>query len=896
MADRLGIDEADVARCRAAFDSADIDKSGGVDVKELRGLLESLNGKPLSDEEAVALQAKFKHRKTGILDFVDFLEVFTSSPEYRRSNATSMIQNMVQETYSKNKSLPAEKRVQFDGVETRHVRKYLHAEIRQMEACLSLPESILFVLTYFCAAYFHFRPEITHAINHAIEYDLEQNANFAFSEAVPLEYARTGHKNLYDVNSFADAWSWMNLGLVPLLWPEGWDVNEARASASARCKSSLQAMQEFGWDESLLSGEFPDAIFGGACPEAGSAPPLVEDWYGSPRGQYYLWFNTVIGGVRLQQEQVKVTSCSDEFGQNLHRGICTEEGRHWISMQKETYLDMDSSRMNTPRAETIFLLAGSTQKDIRQQLRAHENAAWLSPLTSKLMVTFPTYNPHLQAIAVTNVMISVNRAGHFFRAIDSEVVWLQAFHGWYSYVADAMWCLFALKELVTFLMAIGSRCRKHGFCGGLRATLLDGDARMDLLLSLANIILLMTVCVHRADVSVASASLTTARGDVPGTWQSTAMREKFFDTALHLSIASKRRRYVYAAYPFFLLANLFEAFAGQPRLSLVTATMKNAAVDLIHFGFVFIAVFSLFAGSAMMLFASHLESFATFARAADTSFHVLLGDYDWDSMTKAGELPARVWFVLFTCVMTLVMLNMLLAIVMDVYSETRGQLRTDAETMWSQVFLIYRRWKELRDGKRTSLKYIDQCLASAGETESWNTQKLMAQVPGIAADQASRILLASLEKQEAKDSQSLSAAVVDIQEINARIGAAEDMLGSLLKLSELTASLVESHSTHSSHPPQIDADAEKDKRSRGFKEEPRQPDEKQVTELDQIVAKLDVALQLKDTVFQQQAQIGQLQAMLQQERAWRLQPSPSQAAGGFCGAPGIGQKIQMSAV
>merc|ERR1719183_1018029 len=59
------------------------------------------------------------------------------------------------------------------------------------------------------------------AVEDAVEFDIMENANFAFAEYM-------GHKNVLDVNSHADFWSWMQKGFIPLIFIQEQGVAENR--------------------------------------------------------------------------------------------------------------------------------------------------------------------------------------------------------------------------------------------------------------------------------------------------------------------------------------------------------------------------------------------------------------------------------------------------------------------------------------------------------------------------------------------------------------------------------------------------------------------------------------------------------------------------------------------
>ena len=99
-------------------------------------------------------------------------------------------------------------------------------------ACLQLPITIAMFACFWLAVSSHSKVERLHAVDTAINWDIKENANFAYTGRVPYENGRMGNKNFEDVNTFADFWSWFDLGLVPLFWPQGWDMSEVRTNVA----------------------------------------------------------------------------------------------------------------------------------------------------------------------------------------------------------------------------------------------------------------------------------------------------------------------------------------------------------------------------------------------------------------------------------------------------------------------------------------------------------------------------------------------------------------------------------------------------------------------------------------------------------------------------------------
>ena len=97
-------------------------------------------------------------------------------------------------------------------------------------------------------------------------------------------------------------------------------------------------------------------------------------------------------------------------------------------------------------------------------------------------------------------------------------------------------------------------------------------------------------------------------------------------------------------------------------------------MDVLHFGVVFISVFFSFAVAGIIIFGRDVEDFTTPIRAANTCFRSMMGDFDWDAIIVVGRVEASCWFIGFMLMIVMLLLNMLLAIVMDAYSEQKAAI------------------------------------------------------------------------------------------------------------------------------------------------------------------------------------------------------------------------------
>merc|ERR1719424_2589476 len=73
-----------------------------------------------------------------------------------------------------------------------------------------------------------------------------------------------------------------------------------------------------------------------------------------------------------------------------------------------------------------------------------------------------------------------------------------------------------------------------------------------------------------------------------------------------------------------------------------------------------------------------------------------MGDFDVGAYISVDPYMGPIWFVLFMIIVLQILLNMLLAIVMDTYSEVKGNQREDVLTIWAQAFTTYTQLNERR--------------------------------------------------------------------------------------------------------------------------------------------------------------------------------------------------------
>lgn len=160
-----------------------------------------------------------------------------------------------------------------------------------------------------------------------------------------------------------------------------------------------------------------------------------------------------------------------------------------------------------------------------------------------------------------------------------------------------------------------------------------------------------------------------------------------------------------AVVPLIIMLRMFKAFSAQPRLALVTETLRKAWTNLAHYLIVFGAIFASYACMGVAFFGRQSSSFATLDRAIPTMFLMMLGGFDFADLEISGRGYAFFFFATFMFLIVLVMLSMLIAIIMDVYVDVK-QSSKSSEPVWVCAHNILRRAIQNAQKRRVNLNKV----------------------------------------------------------------------------------------------------------------------------------------------------------------------------------------------
>lgn len=563
-----------------------------------------------------------------------------------------------------HETITAEEVVSKYGVPKTVLCEYLEDEISEAMACKSLPFTLLLVVSYSMMVLQHMKPPIVRAVEEGTSLKIEETANFAYDS----DYA--GHKWIWDVHSHTDFWSFMNQGITPTLFT-----------------------QHRLWSEDLLARN--------SSGELGIAPwEALDD---RERGILTV-YNRIVGGVRFRQERGSPAECDlgKETSAFFNRSCITGTLSYQLPPDPEMGRQTDADE-----SYTRWLYTHRQRSDLERQLLVMEANGWLSRDTAKVEIAIPIYNAEYGVHTYLQVNFFFSRGGAIFKQVITQSCYASWYTSYMVFVPDAIYAVCILYIFFGESMEVCSTLLSIG-CRGLVKEYFNFFNLVDWI-SVVTGFVIMVWWVQIQLLTIKLNEKALAFGEVPKPIDPRVVdvpeaREYMEQLEITVNFVTMVFRWL-SRYPLVVLFRLFKSFHAQPRLALVTKTLRDSMVDTFHFAVVFCSVLLGFVTSAVILFGLHIGELANMPRGITWCLRLLFGDIEYDDMRESGRDMASVWLMLFLLVAGLLLLNMLVAIVMDTYSSVKGAIG-NAETLAEELGQVVSRTIDYYKGDFVPLEHI----------------------------------------------------------------------------------------------------------------------------------------------------------------------------------------------
>jgi len=455
-------------------------------------------------------------------------------------------------------------------------------------------------------------------------------------------------------------------------------------------------------------------------------------------------FNKVIGGVRLVQTRLKPTDCrgSDRLV-SYYNETCYEPG----SKDSKTIngLDLEGFRANDEDEFVYWLDIARSQDETLANLDLLREKRWLGSATSKVDLQVLTYSGAVTMFALTRVTFNLDRTG-FLTSQRKVTSWKSNIYATNSSIAldVVFWCM-----LIWLLIT-----QVRGVVKAVRSRRLAQVISLHLTLNVSIIGIGFAIGLYFGYVNLTMQDLSDKVTDVPappvlgGSWE---IRQGHLDDVYKQFATMQTLRDVEESLVFIyvcvLVMKFFRSFDVVPRLAIVADTLKHSASDVIHFMLVSGTIFLSFTTGAYFMFGAKLEEWSNWGKAMSTSFRALMGDFDFDAMYIVAPVSATIWFWSFMALIFMVMLNMLLAIILDTYNEVKAEAPAMQGIYDIGLDIVAYHWASLR----MSPADLMRCWQS-GDDDDEKTERIgKKQIPGRIARHIVKCLHEIEDREEEED-------------------------------------------------------------------------------------------------------------------------------------------------
>ena len=541
-----------------------------------------------------------------------------------------------------------------DDVRLTREQLLYHIERRRakFKHLLSLPYTVILLIVYTATLFAHMDMGAVHDVSRGVTDTL-----------LAKDWGESPRRTFTDTRTTEHFWGWMDGALLPALF---------NSSAVAR-------------EEPL------DVING--VPVYASSINATSDRLPSRKAVMPIQqYNVIVGGVAIKKTRAYEQPCSDTDPAYL---FYTDGGSEQQSCYPAelvaascwnfnncSYINMTSdvaeparvrySSEYTQYSEELMYIDLVESLDAARAVTKHAASQnWIDRSTLSVTIELPVYNAELTAYALLRLNVEFKRGG---AVIPSAVVTmstrpvvdsseLSVLRG--ATVALLAWMF--LEEGTAMVWAVLNR-RRLEYCVATW--------------TITNWGIIMLAIYIVSEWNFFRVDLMTAEDNLLGEEALPVKRVDVINFVSGIVAATERFdrfRALNALLMLLLVARLTKPLIIHTRLGFLSGVIGRALVNLVPFVWIFVPIFLVFSAVAHLIFGGTLTEFVTLAASSQSLFNMLLGETGWRDLQYSGanqgpslEALATAFFGLFYVTMYYLLLNVMLAIVLDAYSEIKA--------------------------------------------------------------------------------------------------------------------------------------------------------------------------------------------------------------------------------
>eukprot|EP00930_Biecheleria_cincta_P066113 TRINITY_DN5210_c0_g1_i1.p1 TRINITY_DN5210_c0_g1~~TRINITY_DN5210_c0_g1_i1.p1 ORF type:complete len:805 (+),score=138.69 TRINITY_DN5210_c0_g1_i1:124-2538(+) len=376
----------------------------------------------------------------------------------------------------------------------------------------------------------------------------------------------------------------------------------------------------------------------------------------------------------------------------------------------------------------FYVYPSEPKSEWTKRLGYFQNRAWLDKDTTFFQIRLYLLNAEFGQPNMEQLTLNFHMAqgGNIYYTRDVQATFFRIFPGNATMAADGIWFLLLVFSSIVQLVVL---CRV--FRGKrMRAYLADGRTLLEILALVLGWVVVYQfsrVFMTKRNISGAVEDMRKHGWDLGDLQQSSV--DKMFKEAGLAAAQMQFLANMFSNYTLIIMFRFFVNFGAQPMLAIITRTLSHLVVDLTHFLVVFVPSFLVYVASGTLMFGRRMECFATFGASLGCSFRMAQeGEYEWAEFKKEYYWPSAIWVWTFILFINILFINLVLAIILDVYNEVRAAEKTN-EPIWETLNQFWHRLIHMRSWTRESR--IDEKLKEPGHEDVVTKEQFEAYFPGM---------------------------------------------------------------------------------------------------------------------------------------------------------------------
>ncbi|TYZ60100.1 hypothetical protein PybrP1_010046 [[Pythium] brassicae (nom. inval.)] len=352
-----------------------------------------------------------------------------------------------------------------------------------------------------------------------------------------------------------------------------------------------------------------------------------------------------------------------------------------VAMFNKFLLDLypncyDPDHVTVDSVVISFDTNASTAAALINQLK--DRGDWLSSATQKVEITVVTYNGQVEAYTVTDLTVTFHQGGFVEPSSSTTPALSDPLKGTHTLVLAA---LVGILLIGRFVVVVIKRRRMTNVTDFrlrrmLKAIGMDSDeVNIDFEWVVIIPIVAFYATVNELVKTMTSEAFQSHLARLDGSDKTFGVDSEerkglgaVTDSLKQVAWLTVSLRFVAVIAVLLVGAMVLKAFHKHPRLGILTRTLDRSLRAFRSVFGVFIIVFVSFSASGTVLFGDRAKSFSSFGTSLETCINMLFGSFEYAAIQDMYISAPMLFYWTYMVVVSLVLLNMMLAIVLDAYT------------------------------------------------------------------------------------------------------------------------------------------------------------------------------------------------------------------------------------